>query len=88
MENTVIEIRLKPGAKNDRISLTEEGIFDIGIKARPIEGKANAYLIKMLSKLLKVSKSSIEIVRGEKSRQKAVLIKGKALSEIENILTK
>ncbi len=88
MIKTVIEIRLKPGAKNDRISLGEDRNFDIGIKARPVEGKANAYLIKMLSKLLKVSKSSIEIVKGEKSRRKVVLILGKTLSEIENILIK
>lgn len=86
MDKTVIEIRLKPGAKNDRISIGDDGVFDIGITARPIEGKANAHLIKILSKLLKVSRSSIEIVRGERSRRKAVSIVGLSISEIEKVL--
>ena len=46
--------------------------FKASIKAIPEDGKANAKLIKFLSKLLKIPKSKIEIIRGESSRMKMV----------------
>lgn len=42
----------------------------------PEGGKANRAVIELLSKALKVPKSSIEVVRGETSRNKVVFIEG------------
>jgi len=55
-------------------------VFDsymkIRIKSPPLDGKANEELIEFLSEKLKVKKSSISIVAGEKSRYKIVELDG------------
>jgi len=40
------------------------------ITAPPVDGKANAFVIKYLSKELKVPKSSIHLIRGQTSHHK------------------
>jgi hypothetical protein len=56
------------------------GIHNNALKVKltspPVDGEANKTLIKFLSKLFKVPKSSIDIIKGETSRTKQVLIPG------------
>ena len=68
----IITVKVKPGSRVDSIEIGEEII--VRIKERPIEGKANAYLLKFLSKQLKIPKSSIEIISGESSSIKRISI--------------
>ena len=46
----------------------------IRIKAPPEKGKANCELIKFLAKELKMPKSAVRIIKGEKSREKVVIV--------------
>jgi len=46
-------------------------------------GKANAALMGLLSKKLKLPKSSIRIIAGEQSRQKTILFEG----EVDFLMT-
>jgi len=46
----------------------------IAITAPPIDGKANAYLLKYLSKLFGVSKSAVVIEKGTQSRHKLIRV--------------
>lgn len=46
----------------------------IYLTAVPIQGKANKELIKLLSEKLGVSKSKIEIIKGEKNKEKIIEI--------------
>lgn len=75
-KKVVLEILLKPGSKKEWIRKNDTGGFDIVISARPVDGKANAYLIKLLSKKLKVPQKNIEITRGAHSKKKTVSILG------------
>ena len=59
--------------KNEIIK-TPDG-FKVKITAQPIDGKANKALIEFLSKQFKVPKSYFEILRGETSKDKTILIK-------------
>lgn len=45
-----------------------------GVSAPPVDGKANKFLIESIAQHFKVSKKSIEIIRGETSRNKVILI--------------
>ena len=47
----------------------------VKLTAQPIEGKANKALVEFLSKQLKIPKTSIEILRGETSKDKTLLLK-------------
>lgn len=55
----------------------------IKVKAKPVEGQANASLINLLSKRLHIPKSRIEIVMGEKSKQKTIRVQGFSLKDFK-----
>ena len=47
-------------------------VIEIGIMVKPVQGKANAEIIKQIAKYLGVPKSKIRIVAGEKSQDKVI----------------
>ena len=50
-------------------------MIKIKITAQPVEGKANKAVIEFLSKQFKVPKSSFEILKGQTSKDKTILIR-------------
>lgn len=73
-EGLIIKLKISPNASKNEIIRTEDGM-KVKITAQPIDGKANKCLVEFLSKTFKVPKSSIEIVKGETSKEKTLLIK-------------
>jgi uncharacterized protein (TIGR00251 family) len=67
----LLQVRVVPRASKDTIAeLMGQEALKIRIQAPPVEGKANAYLIKFLSKHWKIPRSTIEILSGETGRNK------------------
>ena len=79
-------MKISPNASKNEIIKSEEGL-KVKITAQPIDGKANKALIEYLSKQLKIPKSSIEILKGETSKEKTVLIKPRTPEDIDKIKT-
>lgn len=78
---TRLHVRLTPGASADRIDgwgADPEGrpVLLVRVRARPVEGEANAALERLLAERLGVRKSAVAVARGGKSRLKAVEIDG------------
>lgn len=73
-DGIVITLKISPNASKNEIIKSEE-CLKVKITAQPIDGKANKALIEYLSKQLKIPKSSIEILKGETSKEKTLLIK-------------
>lgn len=87
-DGLIIKLKISPNASKNEIIKTEEGV-KVKITAQPIDGKANKALIEFLSKHFKIPKSSIEILRGETSKEKTILIKTSdddKISIIKNVL--
>ncbi len=87
-DGLIIKLKISPNASKNEIIKTEEGV-KVKITAQPIDGKANKALIEFLSKHFKIPKSSIEILRGETSKEKTLLIKTRdddKISIIKNVL--
>jgi uncharacterized protein (TIGR00251 family) len=79
-----LTIRVTPRARKTEFSgILEDGTVRIRVSAPPVEGKANKALIKFLSKTLKVRKSQIEIVAGEKGLDKIVSILGMSAEQVQ-----
>ena len=74
--STVVTIRVLPRAHRDQICGVVDGIIRMRVLAPPVEGKANARCIALLSKTLGIPSSSFEIIRGERSRVKVLRIQG------------
>ncbi|MGV3579586.1 DUF167 domain-containing protein [Brevundimonas sp.] len=76
-----LPVRLTPGASADRIDgwdADADGrpVLKARVRARPVEGEANAALIQLLAKSLGVSKASVSLARGGQSRLKMVEVAG------------
>lgn len=70
------KVRVVPNApKSACVGEYGDGV-KIKIAAQAMDGKANAELIKFLSKKLEVGRGAIEIVCGETSRDKLVEVDG------------
>jgi len=76
MENIILKVYLQPkSSKNETVGPYRDGV-KIKITAPPIEGKANKSLIQFLSKELGISPSQLEIIKGQRSREKTLSISG------------
>jgi uncharacterized protein (TIGR00251 family) len=71
----LIEVYVQPKASKNEIGGLHQDRLKLRLTAPPVEGEANKECIKFLSEIFKVPKTDIEIVRGQKSRQKTVLIR-------------
>ena len=71
-DGLIIHIKIVPNSSKNDIVIEEEFI-KVKVTAQPIENKANKALIEFLSKLFKIPKTSIEILKGETSKDKTVL---------------
>lgn len=85
-------MRLTPGASADRIDgwdADAEGrsVLRVRVRARPVEGEANAALLKLLAKALGVPKSAVSLDRGGQSRQKMILVRGLTIDDLRSRLT-
>ena len=68
----IIQVKVKPGSFKDEISIDENNQWIIKIREKPIDGAANEYLIKFLSKELKIRKSAVVIKKGVTSQFKTI----------------
>lgn len=69
-----LNILLQPKASKDQFVGLHGDELKITITAPPIDGQANAHLLKFLSKQFKVAKSSIVLEKGELNRHKQIFI--------------
>ncbi|HAL61020.1 MAG TPA: YggU family protein [Chloroflexi bacterium] len=74
-------VRVVPRAKKNEIVGVEGGALRVRITAPPIRGKANEALVEFLAQALGVRKRQVEIVRGQRVRNKTIRVRG--LSEKE-----
>ncbi|MGB5702121.1 MAG: DUF167 domain-containing protein [Polyangiales bacterium] len=77
------EVRVAPRASRNRIIGVQEGTLKVALTASPVDGAANEALRKLLPKTLGVPKSAIEIVRGERGRNKLLRVQGADPSRLD-----
>ena len=70
----VLSVRVVPRAAKDEIAGTLGNALKVRIQAPPVEGKANAYLVKFLAKKWNLARSDIELLSGETDRNKRLKI--------------
>lgn len=82
----IVKIHAKPGAKQNAITDVSEGAFGVQIAAPPMDGEANAELVKYISKVLQLRKSDVSVDRGSKSREKTILIDKSAQIDVAKVV--
>lgn len=69
-----LQIKVKPNAKADVLWREADGSLRVKIKAAPVDGKANKYLLAFLSKVLDVPRSKLVLLKGETNAFKTIAI--------------
>tara|TARA_R110002096_G_scaffold26689_8_gene82225 strand:+ start:1714 stop:2034 length:321 start_codon:yes stop_codon:yes gene_type:complete len=76
-----LAVRLSPGAKSNKLEGAETDAagsvwLRVQVSAPPVDGQANAALVKLLAKRWRLPKSAICIVSGASARNKILRLEG------------
>lgn len=69
-----VSVRICPRASKNEVVKITDGTLKIRLTTPPVDGKANAALINLLSEYFDSPKSKIKIVRGLTSKNKLIEI--------------
>lgn len=84
----IVKCYVQPKASKNSIIGLHGDSLKISVMSPPVDGKANKTLCKFLAKSFKISKSMINILSGENSRNKRVFIQGLSVDEFISRLSK
>ncbi|MGB7800593.1 DUF167 family protein YggU [Buttiauxella sp.] len=73
-DGLVLRLYIQPKASRDSIIGLHGDELKVAITAPPIDGKANAHLVKYLAKQFRVAKSQVVVEKGELGRHKQVKV--------------
>lgn len=82
----IFTIRVVPRASKSEIVGEFGNALKVRIASPPVNGAANAELIKLLAKTFGVSKSEVEILSGETSKTKQVKIINSTSEKLDAVL--
>jgi uncharacterized protein (TIGR00251 family) len=82
----LLAIRVQPRASRDEVAGAIEGALKIRLCAPAVDNRANEALTEFLAAVLKVPKSSVRILSGERGRTKRVEITGVTRQQVVNLL--
>jgi len=83
-DGCLLKCWIQPRSSRNAVVGVHGDALKIALTAPPVDGKANKELLKFIAKYFKLPKSSVQIVAGESSRSKTILISGLD----KNIITK
>jgi uncharacterized protein len=77
-EALIFNVRVVPRASRSEIVGAHDGALKVRISAPPVDGAANAELVRLLAKTFGIAKSEVEITGGHASKNKQVKLNGVA----------
>ena len=80
-----LRVRVTARASRDELAGLRDGVLHVRVTAPPVDGRANLAVCKLIARAVGVGRTSVSVVRGERSREKVVLIEG---VEPETVLRK
>ncbi len=73
-DGLVLRLYIQPKASRDAIIGLHGDELKVAITAPPVDGKANAHLVKYLAKQFRVAKGQVLVEKGELGRHKQIKI--------------
>ena len=82
-----ISVRLQPKASREELRVWDEGgVLRVRVKEAPVDGAANAALVRLVAKRLRISRGVISIIHGATGRNKILKVEGLSARQIKNRL--
>lgn len=75
-DGATVAVYAQPRASRTAVIGLHDGMVKVALKAPPVDGKANTELTRYLASIVGVRRGDVQIVKGESSRRKLVLIQG------------
>ena len=75
-EGILLSVYAQPRASRTGISGLHDGRVKVALRAPPVDGKANAELVRYLADQLGIPKSHVVLMAGASGRRKRVLVEG------------
>ena len=82
----LVAIRVQPRASRDQVLGLRGEAIAIALKAPPVDGAANAALLKLLARKLHLPVAAIELVRGATGRSKWIRVDGWSAEQVRAAL--
>ncbi|MCA9049611.1 MAG: YggU family protein [Planctomycetaceae bacterium] len=73
-DNLILLVRITPRASRNQVCGLMGDRLKISVTAPPVDGEANAGLVKFLAAEFRVAKSCVDVVSGQMNRNKTVRI--------------
>jgi uncharacterized protein len=67
-----VSVVAHPGARQERIELVADNTLAVRVRARPIEGQANAAIERAIAAALQLRPRQVKLVSGQGARRKIV----------------
>jgi hypothetical protein len=77
-----LRVRVSPRASRDEVAGERDGALVVRLTAPPVDGQANAALVRFLARRLGVAPSTVTVARGAKGRDKVLLVAGARADDV------
>jgi uncharacterized protein (TIGR00251 family) len=85
-DGVTLRVRVQPRASREAVGGTRGGALLVRLTAPPVEGAANAALLKLLAKTLRLPPSALTVARGARGRDKLVHVAGLRAADVAALL--
>ena len=82
--SALLKLHVNPRGSKNEISGWRDDALCVKITAPPVDGAANAAVVKFIAGTLGVRKSAVRIISGEKSREKTIEIDNMTSEEMNS----
>lgn len=82
MTPVVLRVRVVPRARTNALASDGAGGLRARLTAPPVEGAANRALVDLVARALGVKRGDVELVKGERGRDKLVAVRGLSGEEL------
>ncbi|WP_224362037.1 DUF167 domain-containing protein [Hyalangium versicolor] len=82
-----LAVLVQPRASRTRVVGEHDGLLKIQLAAPPVDGEANAALVEFLAKLFGVPRRQVELLAGDASRRKRIVLRGVAATTVEAVIS-
>lgn len=81
-DGVYLQVKLQPRASEDAIAEPLGNELKIKVTAPPVDAAANEALLRLLADKLRCPRGAVQLVRGQTSRHKVVLLRGLELAAV------
>jgi uncharacterized protein len=87
-EGFLLPVKAQPGARKNEVRGEQNGMLKVAVTTVAEKGKANKAILKLLAKVLELRPAQLELLHGETSSQKQILVRACERGELQSKISK